>query len=131
MLKSIEAGRVVTLDEIDKFVDGAAVKKVGHFTFEICSKILDQIITVPEGKVCGTILNLYNEQAIVVEPAGALSITALDNCKELIKGKNVICVLSGSNNDIMRTAEIKERSLMYEGLKALLYCGFPTKSRCT
>ena len=128
MLKSIEAGRVVTLDEIDKFVDGASVKKVGHFTFEICSKILDQIITVPEGKVCGTILNLYNEQAIVVEPAGALSITALDNCKEQIKGKNVVCVLSGSNNDIMRTAEIKERSLMYEGLKHYFIVDFPQRA---
>ena len=128
MLKSIEAGKVICLDEIDKFVDGAAVKKVGRFTFEICSKVLDMIITVPEGKVCGTILNMYNEQAIVVEPAGALSITALDDCRDQVKGKNVICVLSGSNNDIMRTAEIKERSLMYKGLKHYFIVDFPQRA---
>lgn len=128
MLKSIEAGKVICLDEIDKFVDGAAVKKVGRFTFEICSKVLDTIITVPEGKVCGTILNMYNEQAIVVEPAGALSITALDDCRDQVKGKNVICVLSGSNNDIMRTAEIKERSLMYKGLKHYFIVDFPQRA---
>jgi threonine dehydratase len=128
MLRSIEAGHVVVLEEIDKFVDGAAVKKVGKYTYDICSRVLDQVLTVPEGKVCGTILELYNDQAIVVEPAGALSIAALDNCREDIKGKNVICVLSGSNNDIMRTAEIKERSLMYEGLKHYFIVDFPQRA---
>src|SRR5690606_3650830 len=70
-----------------------------------------------EGKICSTILKLYNEDAIVVEPAGALSITALDDYAEKIRGKNVVCVVSGSNNDIDRMQEIKERSLLYEGLK--------------
>jgi threonine dehydratase len=74
-------------------------------------------VLVPEGKVCSTILQLYNEEAIVVEPAGALSIAALDGLADEIKGKNVVCVVSGSNNDITRTQEIKERSLLYEGLK--------------
>jgi len=128
MLRSIEAGHVVVLEEIDKFVDGAAVKKVGKYTYDICSKVLDKVSTVPEGKVCGTILELYNEQAIVVEPAGALSIAALYDYKDEIKGKNVICVLSGSNNDIMRTAEIKERSLMYEGLKHYFIVDFPQRA---
>jgi len=72
---------------------------------------------VPEGKVCSTILKLYNEDAIVVEPAGALSIAALDDYAEVIKGKNIVCVVSGSNNDIDRMQEIKERSLQFEGLK--------------
>ena len=72
---------------------------------------------VAEGKVCSTILKLYNEDAIVVEPAGALSIASLDDYAEAIKGKIVVCVVSGSNNDIDRMQEIKERSLQYEGLK--------------
>jgi threonine dehydratase len=117
MYESIRKGYPVTLEEIDKFVDGAAVKRVGDLTFQICRELLDRVVLVPEGKVCSTILQLYNEEAIVVEPAGALSIAALDFLADEIKGKNVVCVVSGSNNDITRTQEIKERSLLYEGLK--------------
>jgi len=117
MYESIRKGFPVTLEEIDKFVDGAAVKRVGDLTFEICRELLDRVVLVPEGKVCSTILQLYNEEAIVVEPAGALSIAALDFLADEITGKNVVCVVSGSNNDITRTQEIKERSLLYEGLK--------------
>lgn len=116
-----------TLDEIDKFVDGAAVKRVGDKTFEICKNGLHDLIPVPEGKVCTTILRLYNEEAIVVEPAGALTISALDFCKEEIKGKNVVCIVSGSNNDITRTEEIRERSLLYEGLKHYFIINFPQR----
>ena len=114
---SMDEGHVVTLDEIDKFVDGAAVKRVGDTTFEVCCQNLDRIILVPEGKVCTTILQLYNEEAIVAEPAGALTIAALDFLRDEIKGKNVVCLVGGGNNDITRTEEIKERSLLYEGLK--------------
>ncbi len=114
---SLEKNEIVTLDEIDKFVDGAAVKRIGNLTFEIARQVTDRVITIPEGKVCSTILQLYNEEAIVVEPAGALSVSALDFFKDEIVGKNVICIISGSNNDITRTEEIKERSLLYEGLK--------------
>jgi threonine dehydratase len=89
---------------------------------------LDDIIVVPEGKVCSTILNLYNFDAIVVEPAGALSISALDYYKEQIKGKNVVCVVSGSNNDIVRMEDIKERSLLYEGLKHYFVVRFPQRA---
>lgn len=117
MLASFEANELVKLEHIDKFVDGAAVKKAGETTFKICKQNLEKIITVPEGKVCSTILSLYNEEAIVAEPAGALSIAALDFLKQEIKGKNVVCILGGGNNDITRTEEIKERSLLYEGLK--------------
>ncbi len=117
MKLSLEKGEVVKLENIDKFVDGAAVQRVGDITFEICRHILDDIITIPEGKVCTTILQLYNEEAIVVEPAGALSISALDYYKEKIKGKTVVSIVSGSNNDITRTEEIRERSLLFEGLK--------------
>ena len=127
MKTSIANGVNTTLESIDKFVDGAAVKHVGDITFEICKENLDDIILVPEGKVCTTILRLYNEEAMVVEPAGALSIAALDFYKEEIKGKNVVCIVSGSNNDIERTAEIKERSLLYEGLMHYFMIQFPQR----
>jgi threonine dehydratase len=117
MMAAFKAGQPVTLDSIEQFVDGAAVKRVGDLTFSICKDVIDEMHLVPEGKVCSTILKLYNEDAIVVEPAGALSIAALDDYADDIKGKNVVCIVSGSNNDIDRMQEIKERSLQYEGLK--------------
>ena len=117
MLAAFQAGHPVTLDSIERFVDGAAVKRVGELTYSICREVLDDMHLVPEGKVCSTILKLYNEDAIVVEPAGALSIAALDDYAADIEGKTVVCVVSGSNNDIDRMQEIKERSLQYEGLK--------------
>ncbi len=117
MKTSFEKGVNTELESIDKFVDGAAVKKVGDITFAICRQVLDEIHLVPEGEICSTILELYNEEALVVEPAGALSIAALDHYKDIIKGKNICCIVSGGNNDITRMAEIKERSLLYEGLK--------------
>jgi threonine dehydratase len=117
MKKALEAGRPVVLEEIQRFVDGAAVKKIGDLTFELSKDVMSDMLLVPEGKVCTTILQLYNEDAIVAEPAGALSIAALDQYASQIKGKKVVCVLSGGNNDIDRMQEIKERSLLYEGLK--------------
>ncbi len=128
MQKSIEEGKVIELKNIDKFVDGAAVQKVGEITFEVCKKVLDDIVIVPEGKICTKILELYNHDAIVIEPAGALSIAALDLYKSKIKGKNVVCIVSGSNNDITRTEEIKERSLLYEGLKHYFIVRFPQRA---
>jgi threonine dehydratase len=127
MQQAIYLEQPVLLDKIDRFVDGAAVKKVGKQTYEVCKDTLDKIILVPEGKVCTTILQLYNEEAMVVEPAGALSIAALDFIADEIKGKKVVCIVSGSNNDIERTEEIKERSLMYEGLKHYFMIQFPQR----
>ncbi|MCE2823955.1 MAG: threonine ammonia-lyase [Sediminibacterium sp.] len=117
MLTAIKAGHPVQLDHIDSFVDGAAVKRVGDATFDICKRVIDNMHLVPEGKICSTILKLYNEEAIVVEPAGALAVAALDDYADQIKGKKIVCIVSGSNNDIERMQEIKERSLQYEGLK--------------
>ncbi|WP_343306113.1 threonine ammonia-lyase IlvA [Chitinophaga niabensis] len=117
MMRALENGGPVTLGEIDRFVDGAAVKRVGQLTYNICKDVLDKMSLVPEGRICSTILRLYNEEAIVVEPAGALSMACLDDFKEEIKGKKIVCIVSGSNNDIDRMQEIKERSLLYEGLK--------------
>lgn len=117
MFEALKAGHPVVLDNIERFVDGAAVKRVGDITFNICKDVLDDMHLVSEGKICSTILQLYNEDAIVVEPAGAMSIAALDDYADVIKGKTVVCIVSGSNNDIDRMQEIKERSLQYEGLK--------------
>lgn len=117
MLEAFRAGHPVKLDHIDNFVDGAAVRQVGDLTFRICRQLLDDMTLVPEGRICSTILRLYNEEAMVVEPAGALAIAALPDFREQIRGKNVVCIVSGSNNDIDRMQEIKERSLLYEGLK--------------
>jgi threonine dehydratase len=108
MKTSLEAGEVISLKEIDKFVDGAAVQRVGDIPFEICRQVVDDIVLVPEGRVCTKILDLYNRDAIVVEPAGALSIAALDNYADQIRGKNVVCIVSGSNNDITRTEFVLE-----------------------
>lgn len=127
MKNSIALGKNTALDSIDKFVDGAAVKQVGHLTFDVCKHTLHDVVLVPEGKVCTTILRLYNEEAMVVEPAGALAISALDYYKNEIKGKNVVCLVSGSNNDILRTEEIKERSLLFEGLKHYFMIQFPQR----
>jgi threonine dehydratase len=124
MYEALKAGHPVTLSHIERFVDGAAVKRVGDLTFSICKDVLDDMRLVPEGKICTTILKLYNEDAIVVEPAGALSIAALDDYAREIKGKTVVCIISGSNNDIDRMQEIKERSLQYEGLKHYFLINF-------
>ncbi|WP_281889247.1 threonine ammonia-lyase IlvA [Paenibacillus sp. YYML68] len=128
MRQSIDAGSIVTLANIDKFVDGTAVKRVGELNYEIAREVVDDIVVVPEGKVCTTILELYNENAIVAEPAGALSVAALDLYREHIAGKNVVCIISGGNNDIDRMQEIKERSLIYEGLKHYFIVNFPQRA---
>ena len=128
MKTAIEQGHVVELDHIDKFVDGAAVKKAGCKTYEICKDVLDDIIVVPEGAVCTAIIQMYNKSAIVVEPAGALSAAALRFYADKIKGKTVACVVSGSNNDITRMEEIREKSLLYEGLKHYFIVNFPQRS---
>lgn len=127
MLKAFEHGGPVTLPEINRFVDGASVKRVGSLTYELCKEVLDDMLLVAEGKICTTILKLYNEDAIVVEPAGALAVASLDQIKDKITGKKVICVISGGNNDIERMQEIKEKSLLYEGLKHYFIVRFPQR----
>jgi len=127
MTRALENGGPVTLETVNSFIDGAAVKRMGELTFTICKDIVDQVVLVPEGKVCTTILQMYNQEAIVAEPAGALSVAALDFCQEQIKGKKVVCVISGGNNDIERMQEIKELSLLYENLKHYFVVRFPQR----
>lgn len=128
MKTAIDNKEIQTLDHIDKFIDGASVKRIGFLNYEICKTLLHDIVLVDEGKVCQTILDLYNKEAIVAEPAGALSIAALDDYAEAIDGKNVVCIVSGSNNDISRMAEIKERALLYNKLKHYFIVKFPQRS---
>ncbi len=117
MKEALKAGHPVTLEKIERFIDGASVQRVGELPFSICKEVLSDMVLVPEGKASSTILKLYNEDAIVAEPAGALAIAALEQYNGKLNGKKVVCILSGGNNDIDRMQEIKERSLLYEGLK--------------
>ncbi len=128
MHESFKQGHVVTLNQIDKFVDGAAVKKVGNLTYPLCKENLEEIALVDEGKLCSSLINMYNESGIVLEPAGALSVAVLDQYADQIVDKNVICLLSGSNNDITRTEEIRERSLLHEQLMHYFIIRFPQRA---
>mgnify|MGYP006056609581 FL=1 len=128
MKEAFKKGEVIQLEAIDNFVDGAAVKRVGDKNFQICKENLHDMITVSEGSACQTILDLYNKDAIIAEPAGALSVAALDSFKADIKGKNVVCIISGGNNDITRTAEIKERALLHSKLKHYFIITFPQRA---
>ncbi|MGH7202821.1 MAG: threonine ammonia-lyase IlvA [Candidatus Levyibacteriota bacterium] len=127
MKKALHKGEVTKLEKIDPFVDGAAVMKVGGLTYEICTSIIDDIVVVPEGKVCSTMIELYQNDGIIAEPAGALSIAALDDIAKTIKNKTVVCILSGGNNDILRYPDIMERSLVYQGLKHYFVIQFTQK----
>ncbi|HDU7438099.1 TPA: threonine ammonia-lyase [Listeria monocytogenes] len=124
MTAALKQNQVVTLDKIDKFVDGAAVKEVGGLTFQHAKVLVDEVTTISEGAVCSTILDMYTKQAIVAEPAGALSVAALETYREEIKDKTVVCIVSGGNNDINRMQEIEERSLLHEGLKHYFIVNF-------
>ncbi|GAC1376587.1 MAG: hypothetical protein NVSMB30_22140 [Hymenobacter sp.] len=117
MYTAIREQRHGALASIDSFVDGAAVKCPGRLTYEICRELLDEVVLVPEGQVCQDLLRMYNEEGIVLEPAGTLTISALHQFQEQIQGKTVVCVVSGSNNDITRMEDIKERAMKHQGLK--------------
>lgn len=125
---SLDAEERVYLKHIDSFADGIAVRSIGELTFEICREVIHDIVLVPEGHICSTLLQLYNDEAIVVEPAGAISISALEYYKEEIKGKNIAIIICGGNNDINRTEEIRERALLYEGKKHYFIVRFPQRA---
>lgn len=127
MYESLRQKKIVTLETIDTFIDGCAVQTVGKLGFAICQKNLENVVLVPEGKDCTTMIELYQNEGIIAEPAGALSIAALDDLKDEIKGKTVVCILSGGNNDILRYPEIMERSLMYQGRKHYFLLEFAQK----
>ena len=118
MKKSIESDRILNITPTDSFVDGATVSQVGNITFPICRKNVSQYYDVSLGKLCETMIELYQEDGIISEPAGALSLSVLEKLDpNEIKGKNVVCILSGGNNDITRYPEIIDRALRYQGKK--------------
>lgn len=125
---ALQAGEPVSLESIDKFVDGAAVRRIGQKNFELLQHQIQKVIQVPEGKVCSAVMQMYNEDGMVVELAGALSIAALDllPASEL-RDNYIVCVVSGSNNDILRTEEIRQKALLYEGLKHYFMVEFPQR----
>ena len=128
MQQSLENGKNTELNSIDPFVDGAAVRKVGDDAYDLCDKYLDKLVLVSEGKICQSILKLYNREAIVVEPAGAMSTASLKMIGKEIKGKNVVCLICGGNNDITRMAEIKERALLEAKLLHYFIVRFPQRA---
>ncbi|GAC1614360.1 MAG: threonine ammonia-lyase IlvA [Candidatus Dormibacteraceae bacterium] len=127
MHESLKQGRVITLDRIDTFVDGAAIRTVGELTFDLARRHLERVVVVPEGRVCTTIVELYQNEGIIAEPAGALSVAGLDDVAAEIEGRTVVCILSGGNNDILRYPEIMERSLVHQGRKHYFLVEFTQK----
>lgn len=127
MAESLKENKVVKLSKLDTFVDGAAVNRVGELTFEICRKYIERVVIVPVGRVCKTMIDLYQNEGIIAEPAGALAFAALSSLRNEIKGKTVVCILSGGNNDFMRYPEILEKSLVYQGLRHYFLIEFTQK----
>jgi len=125
MRAALDAGQPVTLSFIDTFVDGAAVRRVGDLTFRLAADLVDDVVTVAEGRVCTTMLELYQRDGIIAEPAGALAVAALGDGVEVVPGSTVVCIVSGGNNDVSRYGEIVERSLVHEGLKHYFLVEFP------
>ena len=125
MTAALAAGQPATLAEIDTFVDGAAVRRVGEHTFELTRALVDRVVTVDEGRVSTEMLALYQHDGIIAEPAGALATAALGDTVEVPAGARVVCILSGGNNDVSRYGEIVERSLLHEGLKHYFLVQFP------
>jgi threonine dehydratase len=126
--QSLDQNFPIKLEHIDPFADGIAVQKIGDITFPICRDVHDLYFDIPEGKLCSAMLSLYNDDAIVVEPAGAIGIAALDLMADKIKGKRVVIIVCGGNNDIARTNEIRERALLYEGKKHYFIIRFPQRA---
>jgi threonine dehydratase len=116
---SLEEGRPVTLPRLDNFVDGAAVARIGDMNFEALKSFSpEQVLLVPENAICLTITEMLNVEGVVLEPAGALSITALELLgPDKLAGKTVVCIVSGGNFDFERLPDVKERAMRYAGLK--------------
>jgi len=125
MTMALKYGKPYKLDTISTFVDGAAVKKVGSLNYPICKANLDNVLLIEEGHICSKILQMYNENGFIIEPAGVLSLCALDLMN--IKNKTVVSVISGGNSDVFRMPEILDKSLIYEGLKHYMKIDFPQR----
>ena len=117
MKQSILKDELVYIDTKENFVDGATVNKVGNKTFQICKQHVDQIYGIQDGETCENMLDLYEKDGIIIEPAAALGLAALNHISSDIYNKNVVIILSGGNNDVSRYPEIQETFLKYKNLK--------------
>jgi len=127
MDRSLKAEKIISLDSVDTFCDGCAVKTPGKLNFDICKKYVDSIKIIDTGYVAKAMVDIYQNEGIITEPAGALSVSGLENIKDKIKGKTVVCIISGGNNDLLRYPEILERSLVYQGKKYYFLIDFAQK----
>lgn len=127
MKRSLIEDKLVELKTVDTFVDGVAVKKVGKLNYEIVKKLVDDIIVVSEGRVAKVMIDLYQNEGIITEPAGALSVAGLEKANGSFTDKNVVCIISGGNNDLLRYPEILERALFWEGRKKYFIIEFYQK----
>ncbi len=125
MKAALKAGRPVTLPEIDTFADGTAVARAGDITFQLARDLVDEIVVVPEGAICTEMLNLYQVEGIIAEPAGALATTAVARFLPNLPDGPIACIVSGGNNDVSRYDDIVERSSVYEGLRHYFLVAFP------
>ena len=125
---ALKKGGLVTLDHVDNFVDGAAVARIGDINFDILKDTpLSMVRSIPENRLCATMIEMLNSEGIVLEPAGALTIDALKDLKSVIKGETVVCVTSGGNFDFERLPDVKERALKSEGLKKYFILRMPQR----
>ena len=114
MKESINQHKIIKLDKIDNFVDGAAVHKIGNIPFEFCKDYLDDLLVIDEGEICQSIIDLKSIEKITAEPAGAMSSASLRKYKDQIAEKNVICIICGGNNDESRMKEITKRAVNWQ-----------------
>jgi len=128
MFNSIKNGKIEPLVTMNSFVDGASVRRSGELNFPICKKYLDDVILVDEGHVCTKILEMYNEQSEIIEPAGVLSLCCAELMKDKLKGKTVVCIISGGNSDALRMKEISERSLIWQNKRHYFKIMFAQKA---
>jgi threonine dehydratase len=128
LYQAVENEALVTLDQVDNFVDGAAVARIGERNFAILKdQPLEKILNVPENRICSTIVDLLNIEGIVLEPAGALTIDVLKDLRPQIAGKKVVCITSGGNFDFERLPDVKERALKFRGLKKYFILRMPQR----
>ncbi|MCR8549561.1 threonine ammonia-lyase IlvA [Salipiger sp. P9] len=125
---ALAAGRPVTLDSVNTFADGAAVARIGAQTFERLKGVgLANTLAISEDRLCTTMLEMLNVEGIVLEPAGALSVDALKDLGQSIRGRTVVCVTSGGNFDFERLPEVKERAQRYSGVKKYFILRLPQR----
>ncbi len=125
---ALVAGRPVTLEKVDNFVDGAAVARIGELTFaHLADTPLEKVHVAPEDRICATMIEMLNVEGIVLEPAGALAVDALRDLEAEIAGRTVVCLTSGGNFDFERLPEVKERALRHTGLKKYYVLRMPQR----